>query len=144
MSLFIAPHSGEQTPTSIISHNLETGDHVICNTTVIIGEKDPLGLVEAVGQQLEQHHDSSHNSSHEDLHAPDLNQGEEGPAETAETEAYELQDTSPVQDAYLQDTSPPQDTPLQDTPLQDTTGTLSIESDGLGEHVAVNLDALKL
>lgn len=41
--------SGQQTP---VSRDLETGDHVTTNMTLMV-EKDPLGLVEAVSQQLE-------------------------------------------------------------------------------------------
>jgi len=52
----IEGEDGRQTPLSQCSRNLSTGDYVITNTTVDIGEfeKDPLGLVETIGIELEE------------------------------------------------------------------------------------------
>lgn len=39
---------------SLHSYNTNTNDYTVTNATVVVGdEKDPLGLVEAVGQELE-------------------------------------------------------------------------------------------
>lgn len=65
--------SGEQTSPSQSNHNLDTEDYVITNTVLFVGGKDPLGLVEEIGQELEQ---QDHLMISDTQASPDLGQQE--------------------------------------------------------------------
>lgn len=96
--------SGQQTPTS---QDLETGDLVISNFTVVV-EKDPHGLVEVVSQQLEQLEHLEHQ--------------DDG------NEEHELQDVKQDTLTTNQDTTQPEDV-IQDIHLQDTDNTAVVVID---------------
>lgn len=87
---------------------------MISNMTVVIGEKDPLELVEAVGQQLEQEDRNQQQEVQGSHFSQDL-------SITNTALVTELQDI--VQDTHLQDTTQPQNALVEDTTVAVTIDT---------------------
>lgn len=133
-------NSGQSTPNSIASHSLVTGDQVICNTVVVVAEKDPLGLVEAVSQQLERQGDWDESREEQALQGTHLNQDVAALNTAGGTELLELQDRQGEQQpqgTHFQESaavSMVKGTELQDTDITQTLQKTTQLSDTIGPH----------
>lgn len=134
-------NSGQSTPNSIASHSLVTGDQVICNTVVVVAEKDPLGLVEAVSQQLERQGDWDESREEQALQGTHLNQDVAALNTAGGTELLELQDRQgekQPQGTHLNQESAAvsmvKGTELQDTDITQTLQKTTQLSDTIGPH----------